>query len=312
MSETKIQHVNLMVSDLDAAVGFYTGVLGLGLANTPDLGFPAQFIAINELPADPPQPAAGHHAGAGPLLPAGRRLQRRVRPRQGGRRDRDRHVGTGQAPAERRAADVRARPRGQPGRDRVRRRPGGRPGDPRRRGVRDRGPVIVLLESVHADALAMLEAVDTVRVMADPSTITADVPRGEVRVMLTRGRGRITAATLDEFPALVVVGRCGAGLDNIDVGAAASRGVAVVNAPGATTAAVAEHATMLMLALGRRVVTLDAAVKDGRWAVRDGYVGTELRGKRLGVIGLGDIGRRVAAIAGALGDARERLEPHTA
>ena len=71
--------------------------------------------------------------------------------------------------------------------------------------------------------------------------------------------------------------------------------------PGATTAAVAEHATMLMLALGRRVVALDAAVKSGRWAVRDGYVGTELRGKRLGVIGLGDIGRRVAAIAGALG-----------
>ena len=161
--------------------------------------------------------------------------------------------------------------------------------------------MIVLLESVHADALAMLEAVDAVRVMADPSTITADVPRGEVRVMLTRGRGRITAATLDEFPALVVVGRCGAGLDNIDVGAATARGVAVVNAPGATTAAVAEHATMLMLALGRRVVTLDAAVKDGRWAVRDGYVGTELRGKRLGVVGLGDIGRRVAAIADALG-----------
>ena len=61
--------------------------------------------------------------------------------------------------------------------------------------------MIVLLESVHADALAMLEAVDTVRVMADPSTITSDVPRDEVRVMLTRGRGRITAATLDEFPA---------------------------------------------------------------------------------------------------------------
>ena len=94
--------------------------------------------------------------------------------------------------------------------------------------------MIVLLESVHADALAMLEAVDTVWVMADPSTITTDVPRDEVRVMLTRGRGRITAATLDEFPALVVVGRCGAGLDNIDVGAAAARGVAVVSAPGAT------------------------------------------------------------------------------
>ena len=66
--------------------------------------------------------------------------------------------------------------------------------------------------------------------MADPLVIDESVPRAEVRAILTRGRGRITAATLDEFPSLVVVGRCGAGLDNIDVGAARERGIAVVNA----------------------------------------------------------------------------------
>ena len=74
-----------------------------------------------------------------------------------------------------------------------------------------------------------------------------------------------------------MVGRCGAGLDNIDVDGAVARGIAVVNAPGATTAAVAEHAVMLMLGLARRVAMLDAAVKAGRWSVRDGYIGTELR-----------------------------------
>ncbi len=112
--------------------------------------------------------------------------------------------------------------------------------------------MIVLLESVHPDALAILDAVDEVRSMADPLVIDDSVPRDQVRMILTRGRGRITEATLDEFPDLAVVGRCGAGLDNIDVAAAQERGIAVVNAPGATTAAVAEHAMLLMLGIARR------------------------------------------------------------
>ncbi|CAN5532846.1 hypothetical protein BH24ACT5_BH24ACT5_20440 [soil metagenome] len=159
--------------------------------------------------------------------------------------------------------------------------------------------MIVLLESVHPDARAVLETVDEVRVMDDPATIDADIVRPDVRVILTRGRGRITRAVLDEFPGLMVVGRCGAGLDNIDVVAAEERGVAVVNTPGATTAAVAEHAVMLMLGLARRLTLLDAAVKDDRWSEREGYLGTELRGKRLGVIGLGAIGNRIAQLGRA-------------
>jgi D-3-phosphoglycerate dehydrogenase / 2-oxoglutarate reductase len=171
--------------------------------------------------------------------------------------------------------------------------------------------VIVLLESVHADAQAMLEAVDEVRLMADPLVIDESVPRDRVRMILTRGRGRITAATLDEFPDLAVVGRCGAGLDNIDVCAAEERGIAVVNAPGATTAAVAEHAALLMLGLARRIAALDAAVKDGNWSVRDGYLGAELRGKRLGVVGLGSIGRRVAALGRAFDMDVAYWSPHS-
>ena len=159
--------------------------------------------------------------------------------------------------------------------------------------------MIVLLESVHPDAEALLQDVEEVRLMTDPLVIDESVARRGVRAILTRGRGRITAATLDEFPDLAVVGRCGAGLDNIDVAAAAERGIAVVNAPGATTVAVAEHAVMLMLGLARRVVCLDTAVKAGRWSVRDRYTGAELRGKRLGVVGLGSIGRRVASFGRA-------------
>ncbi len=161
--------------------------------------------------------------------------------------------------------------------------------------------MIVLLESVHSDALALLERADHVRVMANPIELDADLPLDEVRAVLTRGRGRITAEMYRRLPNLQVVGRCGAGLDNIDTAAAKTSGIAVVHAPGRTTHAVSEHALLLMLALARRVTVLDSAVKRGAWGIREGYDGFELRGKRLGVIGLGAIGRRVAEIGASLG-----------
>jgi phosphoglycerate dehydrogenase-like enzyme len=161
--------------------------------------------------------------------------------------------------------------------------------------------VIVLLESVHPDALALLERADQVRVMANPIELDVDLPLDEVRAVLTRGRGRITAEMCRRLPNLQVVGRCGAGLDNVDTAAARTSGVAVVHAPGRTTHAVSEHALMLMLALARRVVILDASVKRSAWDLREGYEAVELRGKRLGVIGLGAIGRRIAEVGASLG-----------
>jgi phosphoglycerate dehydrogenase-like enzyme len=161
--------------------------------------------------------------------------------------------------------------------------------------------MIVLLETVHADALVLLGRADEVRLMANPTELDVDLPLDEVRAVLTRGRGRIDAAMCRRLPNLRVVGRCGAGLDNIDTDAAKTAGITVVHAPGRTTHAVGEHALLLMLALARRVTTLDRAVKQGAWGVREGYEGLELRGKRLAVIGLGAIGRRVADIGLMLG-----------
>ena len=161
--------------------------------------------------------------------------------------------------------------------------------------------MIVLLESVHPDALALLERADRVRVMVNPIELDADLPLDEVRAVLTRGRGQITAEMYRRLPNLQVVGRCGAGLDNIDTVAATTSGIAVVHAPGRTTHAVSEHALLLMLALARRVTVLDSAAKRGGWGIREGYEGLELRGKRLGVIGLGAIGRRVAEVGTVLG-----------
>jgi phosphoglycerate dehydrogenase-like enzyme len=160
--------------------------------------------------------------------------------------------------------------------------------------------VIVLLESVHPDALALLRRSDEVRVMADPIELDVDLPLDEVRAVLTRGRGRITAEMCGRLPNLRVVGRCGAGLDNIDTASAKALGIAVVHAPGRTTHAVSEHALLLMLALARRVTVLDGAVKRGAWDVREGYEGFEMRGKQLAVVGLGAIGQRIAEVGAAL------------
>lgn len=122
-----------------------------------------------------------------------------------------------------------------------------------------------------------------------------------MRAIVTRGVGKVTETAFDAHPDLQVVARCGVGLDNIDTEAAARAGVPVVHAPGSTTHSVAEHALMLMLALARRVTDLDSAVKADNWRIREGYEGIEMRGKQLGVIGLGAIGSRVAEFGAMLG-----------
>lgn len=159
--------------------------------------------------------------------------------------------------------------------------------------------MILLLETVHHDAHHLLEAVDDVVVSETPVLHLEDAPP-DVRAIITRGRGRIGADAFERIPALQVVARCGVGLDNIDTEAAARAGVPVVHAPGSTTHAVVEHALMLMLALARRVIDLDDAVKDGDWSIREGYEGIEMRGKRLGVVGFGAIGSRIAELGKAL------------
>ena len=154
--------------------------------------------------------------------------------------------------------------------------------------------MILLLEWVHPDAQSILEAADAVELVEDLAVFDPRSYGHGVRAVVTRGRGQVDRAMIAAFPDLQVVARCGAGLDNVDTRAAAAAGVAVVHAPGLTTSAVAEHALMLMLSLSRRVVEVDGAVKAGRWNVRDGFESIELRGKRMGVVGLGAIGTKLA------------------
>ena len=111
---------------------------------------------------------------------------------------------------------------------------------------------------------------------------------------------KITSDWIGKAPDLRLIGRAGVRVDNIDLPAATRRGVAVINAPAANTLAAAEHTMALMLALARHVPQADATTKAGKWE-RSEYMGVELFGKTLGVVGLGRIGREVAKRAQAFG-----------
>jgi len=110
----------------------------------------------------------------------------------------------------------------------------------------------------------------------------------------------VTLPILDAAKRLQVVGRAGVGVDNIDVPAATARGVYVVNAPLGNIVAAAEHTVALTLALLRRVVDADRSVRANEWT-RSKFIGRELRGKTLGLIGIGRVGGEVARRAAAFG-----------
>lgn len=121
-----------------------------------------------------------------------------------------------------------------------------------------------------------------------------------VGAWLVRSETKITADWLEKAKDLRLIGRAGVGVDNIDMAAATRRGVAVINAPAANAIAASEHTLALMLALARHIPQADASVKAGRWE-RSKFMGVELHGKVLGVIGLGRIGREVSRRAQAFG-----------
>jgi D-3-phosphoglycerate dehydrogenase len=123
---------------------------------------------------------------------------------------------------------------------------------------------------------------------------------GEYDALMVRSQTKVTAEVINAGKKLKIIGRAGVGVDNIDVPAATRRGIVVVNSPAGNTIAAAEHTLALMLALARHVAPADASVKRGEWK-RTAYVGAELFGKTLGVLGLGKIGSHVAKVSQAMG-----------
>jgi len=123
---------------------------------------------------------------------------------------------------------------------------------------------------------------------------------GEYDAIIVRGRTKVIPAVFDAGKKLKVVGRSGVGVDNIDLAAARQHGVTVVNAPVATSVAVAELTFGLMLAMVRELPRADSGMKNGKWLKKE-MEGSELYGKTLGVVGFGRIGSNVAQRAAAFG-----------
>ena len=115
----------------------------------------------------------------------------------------------------------------------------------------------------------------------------------EYEALLVRSAVQVDAEAIAAGTRLVVVGRAGVGVDNIDLSAATHAGVTVVNAPTGNTIAAAEHTLALLFALARHVPEADASVRLGEWK-RAAFTGRELRGKTLGIVGLGKIGMAIA------------------
>jgi D-3-phosphoglycerate dehydrogenase / 2-oxoglutarate reductase len=122
----------------------------------------------------------------------------------------------------------------------------------------------------------------------------------DVTAMIVRAETRITRKVLEAAPQLRVVGRAGVGTDNIDVDAATQRGVVVMNTPGGNTITTAELSFALLLNLARKVPQAHASMTAGKWDKKQ-FLGTELFGKTLGVLGMGRIGSEVAKRAVAFG-----------
>jgi len=156
-----------------------------------------------------------------------------------------------------------------------------------------------------ADPIAR-DGVEVLRNGADVDIKTGLTPQelaviiGDYDALVVRSETKVTEEVLAAGVKLQVVARAGVGIDNVDVAAATARGVLVVNSPHGNTTAAAELTVALMLALARRIPQADAALRSGRWD-RKRFVGTEVYGKTLGIIGLGKIGAEVAKRARAMG-----------
>jgi D-3-phosphoglycerate dehydrogenase / 2-oxoglutarate reductase len=133
-----------------------------------------------------------------------------------------------------------------------------------------------------------------------------DLPREELAAILpeydalvVRSQVKVDAELIAAGTRLVVIGRAGVGVDNVDLEAATRAGIVVVNAPTGNTIAAAELTLALLFGLARKVAAADASMRRGEWK-RSALTGTELRGKTLGIVGLGKIGQAIASRAGAL------------
>jgi D-3-phosphoglycerate dehydrogenase len=161
---------------------------------------------------------------------------------------------------------------------------------------------IVVSDKLGAAGLEVLRGIAGYEVtdVAGKGPEALDAALADAVALVVRSETKVTAAMIAKAPRLTVIGRAGMGVDTIDVEEASRRKIAVLTAPGANSNSVAEYTFALLLALCRKVPAASASVASGKWD-RKAFEGTELRGKTLGLVGLGRVGSLVASIASGFG-----------
>ncbi len=158
---------------------------------------------------------------------------------------------------------------------------------------------ILVAESVAAEGVELLKAHHDVdeRIGLSRDDLCAII--GEYDALIVRSQVQVDAALIGAGTRLVVIGRAGVGVDNVDLDAATRAGITVVNAPTGNTIAAAEHTLALLYGVARKTAAADASMRRGEWK-RAQFSGVELRGRTLGIIGLGKIGQAIAVRARAM------------
>lgn len=159
---------------------------------------------------------------------------------------------------------------------------------------------ILVAEQIAPEGIDALRARHEVEVRTGLSAEHLREVVGDYDALIVRSQVDVNAALIAAAPRLQVIGRAGVGVDNVDLDAATRAGITVVNAPTGNTIAAAEHTIALLLALARRIPEADASIRRGEWS-RGQLQGVQLRGRTLGIIGLGKIGMAIAERARALG-----------
>jgi len=176
------------------------------------------------------------------------------------------------------------------------------------------GYEILVATDLNDDGLQILREAEDVQVQVVTPSLAA-VRKGlkTAHALIARDDVHIDKALLDGAPCLKVIGRVGAGLSNIDMETATSRGIIVTNTPGVNAIAAGEHAVLLMLALSRKLIVAHDSLKEGWWLLdRKRQAGTQLYGKTLGIVGLGRVGNIVDQRCLAFGMTVLAYDPYVA
>jgi D-3-phosphoglycerate dehydrogenase / 2-oxoglutarate reductase len=156
---------------------------------------------------------------------------------------------------------------------------------------------IIVADKISERGIALLR--ETGWEVLTPAAAAVPSELADADALIIRSATKATAALLEKASKLRVIGRAGVGVDNVDVEVATKRGVLVMNTPGGNAVSVAEHTIALMLGLARAVPQANASIQAGRWE-KSAFSGTEMRGKTLGLVGLGRVGTEVARRARGL------------